>query len=51
MSLLPDGAFMSPDVGAIYGVRGMLDFMLPKEWGFELLTDGKGMQEHADRFV
>ncbi|KAL3142216.1 hypothetical protein ABBQ38_002564 [Trebouxia sp. C0009 RCD-2024] len=51
MSLLPDGAFMSPDVGAIYGVRGMLDFLLlPQKWGFELLRDGKGSQEHADRF-
>ena len=38
--------------GLIYGVRGMLDFLLlPKKWGFELLRDGKAMQEHADRFV
>ncbi len=52
MSLLPVGAFMSPDVGAMFGVRGMLDFMLvPKKWGFELMRDGNGMQEHVDMCV
>lgn len=52
MSLLPDGAFMSPDVGAIYGVRGMLDFLLlPQKWGFERLRDGTAIQEHVHRFV
>ena len=41
-----------PDVGAIYGSRGFLDFYIDGEqqWGFELLRDGDKLQGHMDRF-
>jgi hypothetical protein len=41
-----------PDVGAIYGSRGFLDFYIDGEqqWGFELLRDGDKLQGHIDRF-
>ena len=41
-----------PDVGAIYGSRGFLDFYIDGElqWGFELLRDGNKLQGHIDRF-
>ena len=41
-----------PDVGAIYGSRGFLDFYLDGElqWGFELLHNGEKLQGHIDRF-
>ena len=52
MSLLPATASISPDVGGIYGARGMLDYLvMPMKWGFELLRDGKGLQKHVNRFV
>jgi len=41
-----------PDVGAIYGSRGFLDFYIDGElqWGFELLRNGDKLQGHIDRF-
>jgi hypothetical protein len=42
-----------PDVGAIYGSRGFLDFYINGEqkWGFELLRNGDKLQRHIDRFA
>lgn len=51
-SVLPPGAYLSPDVGSVYDVLGRLDFMLmPLKWGFELLTDGRAIKDHVDRQV
>ena len=52
MSVLPRQAYLTPDVGPVYGVLGQLDFMLlPLKWGFELLTDGNATKKDADRQV
>lgn len=51
MSLVPATASISPNVGGIYGIKGMDYMVMPMTWAFELLTDGKGMQEHADRYI
>jgi hypothetical protein len=41
-----------PDVGAIYGSKGFLDFYLNGElqWGFELLRNGSKLMGHMNRF-
>jgi len=41
-----------PDVGAIYGSKGFLDFYLDGEhqWGFELLRNGDKLKGHIERF-
>jgi hypothetical protein len=41
-----------PDVGAIYGSKGFLDFYIDGDiqWGFELLRNGVKLNEHKGRF-
>ena len=41
-----------PDVGAIYGSKGFLDFYLDgaQQWGFELLRNGDKLKGHVERF-
>lgn len=52
MSALPCQAYLTPDVGPVYGVLGQLDFMLlPLKWGFELLTNGNATKKDVDRQV
>eukprot|EP00243_Klebsormidium_subtile_P008966 TRINITY_DN436_c1_g1_i1.p1 TRINITY_DN436_c1_g1~~TRINITY_DN436_c1_g1_i1.p1 ORF type:complete len:256 (-),score=40.57 TRINITY_DN436_c1_g1_i1:195-962(-) len=52
-SLLPDGAYISPTVGKIYGLEAYVDFVVifrDKKWALELLVDGRDLKEHERRF-
>jgi hypothetical protein len=47
--ILSNGSVVSfPELGT---VEGQIDFyILPKEWGIELLREGNGIEEHSSRF-
>lgn len=50
--VLPKDYKIVPDVGAYFGARGLVDFYVKgeKSWAIELLRDGDGLKEHAERF-
>lgn len=52
-STSPCGSTISPDVGAVFGSVGFLDFYVNGNncWGIELLREGSEMKEHAERFA
>ncbi len=48
--MLPGDAYLSPTVGAIYGLQAYVDLvLLPQHWALELLVSGKAMKEHIGR--
>eukprot|EP01105_Mastigella_eilhardi_P026797 TRINITY_DN78_c0_g3_i3.p1 TRINITY_DN78_c0_g3~~TRINITY_DN78_c0_g3_i3.p1 ORF type:complete len:399 (+),score=71.54 TRINITY_DN78_c0_g3_i3:636-1832(+) len=49
---LPAKCCVSPDVGALFGTSGKLDFYIngTTRWALELLINGKGIKEHFERF-
>jgi hypothetical protein len=51
-SLLSSEHTISPDVGAVFGLNGFLDFYVDGglKWGIELLREGDRERSHADRF-
>ncbi|GAQ92514.1 hypothetical protein KFL_010360020 [Klebsormidium nitens] len=52
-SLLPEGFYLSPTVGKIYGLEAYVDFVLHGlggKWALELLVDGRDLTEHERRF-
>ena len=52
-SAVPVDATVSPDVGAVFGSVGFLDFYVNGNlcWGVELLREGDRMKEHSERFA
>ena len=50
-SCLPDGIYISPDVGHIFSVDGFVDFYITElQWAIELVIDGNDLKGHHDRF-
>lgn len=48
---LPGNINMSVEVGGLFTDEGIVDLYVHEyEWAIELLLDGKGMQEHHNRF-
>eukprot|EP01105_Mastigella_eilhardi_P004865 TRINITY_DN1658_c0_g1_i5.p1 TRINITY_DN1658_c0_g1~~TRINITY_DN1658_c0_g1_i5.p1 ORF type:complete len:137 (+),score=23.48 TRINITY_DN1658_c0_g1_i5:51-413(+) len=49
---LPANCRVSPDVGALFGTSGKLDFYINSTacWALELLINGKGIMENFKRF-
>ncbi|KAJ3289702.1 hypothetical protein HDU79_003846 [Rhizoclosmatium sp. JEL0117] len=61
MMALGPNSILSPDVGALFGVKGFIDFTVQCHynpmrstflsfWGIELLREGKSLNEHCQRF-
>ena len=51
-SLLPPEVYISPEYGQEVGIDGQVDFYIAEyKWMIEILRDGKGLQEHVDRFM
>jgi hypothetical protein len=50
--VVPHNIRISPDVGAVFGSKGYLDFYIDgeKQWGVELLRNGVEVAEHVGRF-
>lgn len=50
---MPEGAYLSPSVGKIYGLEAYVDFVLhgTRKWALELLVDGRDLREHERRCV
>src|SRR5207244_4899290 len=49
---VPEGHTISPDVGAVFGADGFLDFYINNDirWGVEIMREGQKMSDHIDRF-
>jgi hypothetical protein len=52
-TVVPMHTSVSPDVGAIFGANGFLDFFVNSDycWGIELTREGNRLKEHAERFL
>src|SRR5690606_19644861 len=52
-SILPSAAFVSPDVGHIFGTTGMVDFYVNDmmKWVVEITREGDCPKEHVGRFT
>ena len=50
-SCLSDEMYISPDVGRIFAIDGVVDFHISEpQWAIELLIDGIDMKRHHERF-
>lgn len=48
---LPDGVYLSTEVGKAFSDDGIVDFYISTyKWAIELLIDGVGLKEHYNRF-
>ncbi|CAG8503595.1 7931_t:CDS:2 [Paraglomus occultum] len=51
--ILPIDVYISPDVGAVFGTGGYVDFYVNdgRDWAIELLRDGEDLRSHQERFT
>jgi len=51
--ILPIDVYISPDVGAVFGTGGYVDFYVNdgRNWAIELLRDGEDLRRHQEKFT